>query len=101
MLLLEQLHDVACDLSTQDKLRGTSAGYGFVRFATKDTAEQALQSLNGKEYLGMELRVNWALPNHHKEDTGTHFHIFVGDLGSEVTDAALFAAFAELGVQCS
>ena len=84
----------------QDKGSGSNAGYGFVKFSDRCIAEAALQALNGKNYLGQELRVNWALPNNHKEDTSHHFHIFVGDLGSEVTDAMLYNAFCSVG-QCS
>ena len=42
------------------------------------------------------MRVNWAFQAHEREDTAAHHHVFVGDLGQEVTDAALFAAFAAL-----
>ena len=86
----------------QDKTSGSSAGYGFVKFRDRPTAESALQALNGKAYLGLgqELRVNWALPNNHKEDTSHHFHVFVGDLGNEVTDAVLYNTFCTVG-QCS
>ena len=88
-------------LIPQDKSTGTSAGYGFVRFSDRKCAEAALQALNGKGYLGHELRVNWALPTNHKDsDTSTHSHIFVGDLGADVTDAMLYNAFCSVG-QCS
>lgn len=84
----------------KDKSSGSCAGYGFVRFEERSSAEAALQALNGKGYLGQELRVNWALPNNHKEDTSHHYHVFVGDLGSDVTDAALYNTFCIVG-QCS
>ena len=84
----------------QDKANGSSAGYGFIKFCDRVVAEAALRALNGKVYLGQELRVNWALPNNHKEDTSHHFHIFVGDLGNEVTDAVLYNTFSAIG-QCS
>jgi RNA recognition motif-containing protein len=56
-------------ISLQDKITGNSAGYGFVKFWDRSFAESALQALNGKVYLGQEMRVNWAFPDHHKEDT--------------------------------
>ena len=87
-------------IASQDKATGASAGYGFVKFTDKKKAEAALQALNGQVYLGEELRVNWALPNNHKEDTSYHYHIFVGDLGSDVTDAVLYNTFCTIG-QCS
>ncbi|GAX72653.1 hypothetical protein CEUSTIGMA_g109.t1 [Chlamydomonas eustigma] len=84
----------------KDKGTGSSAGYGFVKFSERAFAEAALKALNGRSYLGQDLRVNWALPNNHKEDTSHHFHIFVGDLSCDVTDAILFHTFSGVG-QCS
>lgn len=46
-----------------------------------------------------EIRVNWAYqsssPN--KEDTTSHFHIFVGDLSNDVNDDVLLQAFSAFG----
>ncbi len=92
--------DSQTDCQRQDKGTGGSAGYGFVKFQDRGNAEAALKALNGKAYLGQELRVNWALPNGTKEDTSAHFHIFVGDLGCDVTDAQLHSSFSAVG-QCS
>lgn len=39
--------------------------------------------------------MNWAFQKDQREDTSNHYHIFVGDLGSEVTDSILFEAFQE------
>lgn len=63
-------------------------------------AQLRLRCGPGKEYLGLQLRVNWALPHSHKEDTSQHYHIFVGDLGCEVNDAVLYNTFCAVG-QCS
>ena len=41
--------------------------------------------------------MNWAFQKDQREDTTAHFHIFVGDLSSEVTDRALFEAFQSCG----
>ncbi len=60
----------------------------------RSCADLALQYLQGKVFYGQELRVNWAFQSHQREDTSSHFHIFVGDLGQEVTDAVLFNAFS-------
>ncbi|CAI0438838.1 unnamed protein product [Linum tenue] len=43
---------------------------------------------------GQALKVNWAYANSQREDTSGHFHIFVGDLSPEVTDATLYACFS-------
>jgi RNA recognition motif-containing protein len=48
-----------------------------------------------KVLFGQEMRVNWAFQSHQREDTSTHWHVFVGDLGQDVTDAVLHAAFSQ------
>lgn len=44
-----------------------------------------------------EVRVNWAFQKDQREDTTAHFHIFVGDLSTEVTDRMLLEAFHNCG----
>ena len=46
-----------------------------------------------------EIRVNWAYQSNtsSKEDTSSHFHIFVGDLSNEVNDEILTQAFSAFG----
>jgi nucleolysin TIA-1/TIAR len=46
-----------------------------------------------------ELKVNWAQgPNTgEKQDTSSHFHLFVGDLAPEINNEALSAAFGAFG----
>lgn len=80
----------------KDKGTGMGAGYGFVKFADRRCATVALQYLNNKVLFGQEMRVNWAFQSHQREDTSAHWHVFVGDLGQDVTDAVLFAAFSQL-----
>ncbi|KXN65578.1 hypothetical protein CONCODRAFT_62130 [Conidiobolus coronatus NRRL 28638] len=77
----------------------TSASYGFVEFQDSVSAEQALQTLNGRKIYGLEIKVNWAFASNNsaKEDTSSHFHIFIGDLSSEVNDALLNKAFSPFG----
>lgn len=81
----------------KDKNTSESAGYGFVDFYDHYTAAMALQYLNGKVIYGMELKVNWAFAGGQKEDTTNHYHIFVGELGLEIDDKALYTAFAPFG----
>lgn len=76
------------------------ASYGFVEMTDAARAEAALHTLNGRKVFGLEIRVNWAFTNgggHQKEDTATHFHIFVGDLSAEVDDQILGKAFSVFG----
>jgi len=81
----------------KDKTTGLSSGYGFVDYYDHQTAALALSSLNGKSIYGNEVKVNWAFAGSHKEDTSSHFHIFVGDLSPELDDKALYNAFSAFG----
>ena len=45
-----------------DRSSGLAKGYGFVEMDDKNSAEEAIQYLNGKEVKGRELRVNEARP---------------------------------------
>lgn len=61
-------------------------------------AETAIQILNGRRIFDSEIRVNWAHQGQQdKEDTSTHYHIFVGDLAPEVNDTMLTKAFLAFG----
>ncbi|KAG8925904.1 hypothetical protein FRC00_003498 [Tulasnella sp. 408] len=69
--------------------------YGFVEYMDMRSAETALQTLNGRKIFDTEIRVNWAYQGtQNKEDTAGHFHVFVGDLSPEVSDAVLQKAFS-------
>eukprot|EP01126_Amoeba_proteus_P023041 TRINITY_DN231_c0_g1_i12.p1 TRINITY_DN231_c0_g1~~TRINITY_DN231_c0_g1_i12.p1 ORF type:complete len:362 (-),score=53.41 TRINITY_DN231_c0_g1_i12:183-1268(-) len=72
---------------------GESLGYGFVDFRNHHSAERALNSLNGRNIYGSEIKVNWAAVTTGKEDVSNHHHLFVGDIGPEVTDETLWEAF--------
>ena len=50
-----------------DRETGQSRGFGFVEMSTKEEAQAAIQSLDGKEVGGRNLKVNEAKP---KEDRG-------------------------------
>ncbi|KAK3708542.1 E3 ubiquitin-protein ligase pub1 [Vermiconidia calcicola] len=73
--------------------------YGFVEYDDPQSAERALQTLNGRRVHQQEIRVNWAYQssNTSKEDTSNHYHIFVGDLSNEVNDEVLMQAFSAFG----
>eukprot|EP01130_Rhizamoeba_saxonica_P016278 TRINITY_DN7493_c0_g1_i1.p1 TRINITY_DN7493_c0_g1~~TRINITY_DN7493_c0_g1_i1.p1 ORF type:complete len:542 (+),score=128.34 TRINITY_DN7493_c0_g1_i1:163-1788(+) len=78
-----------------DKETGAPQGYGFVDFFDRETAEIALSQLNGCKIMEREVKVNWATSGSKREDTSNHFHVFVGDLSSEVNDSVLMEAFAK------
>lgn len=72
--------------------------YGFVEYTDMRAAETALQTLNGRKIFDTEIRVNWAYQGQqNKEDTSTHYHVFVGDLSPEVNDEILGKAFSAFG----
>ncbi|ORX33280.1 hypothetical protein BD324DRAFT_640347 [Kockovaella imperatae] len=72
--------------------------YGFVEYTDMRSAEQALQTLNGRKIFEAEVRVNWAYQGQqNKEDTQHHYHVFVGDLSPEVNDEVLAKAFGAFG----
>ncbi|KAG6040447.1 hypothetical protein E4U41_000487 [Claviceps citrina] len=73
--------------------------YGFVEYDDPGAAERAMQTLNGRRVHQSEIRVNWAYQatSNNKEDTSSHFHIFVGDLSNEVNDEILTQAFSAFG----
>ncbi|KAF2838356.1 hypothetical protein M501DRAFT_1011917 [Patellaria atrata CBS 101060] len=73
--------------------------YGFIEYDDPGAAERAMQTLNGRRIHQSEIRVNWAYQSNNttKEDTSSHFHIFVGDLSNEVNDEVLLQAFSAFG----
>ncbi|KAL3625283.1 ubiquitin-specific protease ubp1 [Castilleja foliolosa] len=78
-----------CKLIQKDK-----SSYGFVDYFDRRSAALAIVSLNGRHLFGQPIKVNWAYTSTQREDTSSHFSIFVGDLSPEVTDATLFAFFS-------
>ncbi|KAF9425719.1 hypothetical protein BGZ94_007287 [Podila epigama] len=73
--------------------------YGFVEFADHASADIALQSMNGRRVNLQEIKVNWAFTGQsaNKEDTASHYHIFIGDISPEINDEALSKAFSVFG----
>lgn len=77
-----------CKLIRKDK-----SSYGFVDYHDRRSASLAIMNLNGRHLYSQPIKVNWAYASGQREDTTGHFHIFVGDLSSEVTDSMLFNHF--------
>ncbi|KAI1280587.1 Nucleolysin TIAR [Halotydeus destructor] len=74
--------------------------YCFVDFTDHQSAATALLTMNKRQCLGRELKVNWATSPGNtgpKQDTSKHYHIFVGDLSPEIETQALREAFAPFG----
>lgn len=75
--------------------------YAFIEFNESEDAEKALNSLNGKDVNGSDIKVNWAYQSAAIAGGSTpeepSYNIFVGDLSSEVNDEALKKAFTKFG----
>ncbi|KAK5117792.1 hypothetical protein LTR85_008767 [Meristemomyces frigidus] len=82
-----------------EQFQSKGYNYGFVEYDDPQSAERAMQTLNGRRVHQQEIRVNWAYQSNNtsKEDTSNHFHIFVGDLSNEVNDEVLLQAFSAFG----
>lgn len=60
--LFEQHGDVTSAKIVMDKLTNRSRGFGFVEMADTEAGKQAIQELNGYNFLGKDLTVNEARP---------------------------------------
>lgn len=58
----EEYGQVTTATVIKDKFSGKSKGFGFVEMAEADSAKNAIEALNGKEYRGRTVKVNEALP---------------------------------------
>ncbi|KAK6153554.1 hypothetical protein DH2020_013193 [Rehmannia glutinosa] len=71
-------------------VRKEKSSYGFIHYFDRRSAALAILTLNGRHLFGQPIKVNWAYASGQREDTSSHYNIFVGDLSPEVTDAMLF-----------
>lgn len=46
----------------KDRFTGESRGFGFVEMPSKEEAQEAINNLNGKEFMGQEIKVSEARP---------------------------------------
>lgn len=53
-----------------DRYTGRSRGFGFVEMATEEAAKEAIDSLNGKDVDGRQLRVAEAKPRQDRDSRG-------------------------------
>jgi len=58
----EEFGEIASVAIIKDRFSGQSRGFGFVEMPTEAEAQAAIESLNGKELKGRELRVDAARP---------------------------------------
>jgi RNA recognition motif-containing protein len=88
--------------------QGQSAGYGFVGYADRATAQKAIEAFHGRWIYDSELRVDWAKGTSGgagvSSDASTRppqpsskYTLFVGDLDPAIQDDTLLQAFSQFG----
>ncbi|GFY97222.1 oligouridylate binding protein 1B [Actinidia rufa] len=92
--LLQEVFQSTGPVESCKLIRKEKSSYGFIHYYDRRSAGLAIFSLNGRHLFGQPIKVNWAYASGQREDTSSHYNIFVGDLCPEVTDAMLFACFS-------
>ncbi|PSS18121.1 Oligouridylate-binding protein like [Actinidia chinensis var. chinensis] len=92
--LLQEVFQSTGPVESCKLIRKEKSSYGFIHYYDRRSAGLAIFSLNGRHLFGQPIKVNWAYASGQREDTSSHYNIFVGDLCPEVTDATLFACFS-------
>ncbi|XP_010542384.1 PREDICTED: oligouridylate-binding protein 1C-like [Tarenaya hassleriana] len=92
--LIQEIFASTGPVESSKLIKKDKSSYGFVHYFDRRSAALAIMSLNGRHLFGQPIKVNWAYATGQREDTSSHFNIFVGDLGPEITDATLFACFS-------
>ncbi|ESW17343.1 hypothetical protein PHAVU_007G231600 [Phaseolus vulgaris] len=82
-----------------DRDTGKSRGFAFVTMSCIEDCNAVIENLDGKEYLGRTLRVNFSNKPKAKEPLypETEHKLFVGNLSWSVTNEILTQAFQEYG----
>ncbi|XWS39131.1 hypothetical protein CRYUN_Cryun18bG0023700 [Craigia yunnanensis] len=82
-----------------DRETGKSRGFAFVTMSTIEDCNAVVENLDGSEYLGRTLRVNFSDKPRPKEPLypETEYKLFVGNLSWSVTSESLTQAFQEYG----
>ncbi|KAI6694090.1 hypothetical protein NL676_021800 [Syzygium grande] len=82
-----------------DRDTGRSRGFAFVTMSSIEDCNAVIQNLDGSEYMGRTLRVNFSDKPKPKEPLypETDYKLFVGNLSWSVTSESLTKAFQEYG----
>ncbi|KAL2463517.1 31 kDa ribonucleoprotein [Forsythia ovata] len=82
-----------------DRDTGKSRGFAFVTMSSIDDCRKVIENLDGSEYAGRTLRVNFSDKPKPKEPLypETEYKLFVGNLSWSVTSESLTQAFQEYG----
>ncbi|XP_022761169.1 28 kDa ribonucleoprotein, chloroplastic-like [Durio zibethinus] len=78
---------------------GKSKGFAFVTMSTVEDCNAVIENLDGREYLGRTLRVNFSDKPRPREPLypETEYKLFIGNLSWSVTSESLTQAFQEYG----
>jgi len=79
----------------KDKQTGVPAGYAFVDFPSNQLAKQFLEKYNNRPMPGGKsyFRLNWAQYSSSRPTAGPEYSLFVGEIGSDVTEDMILRAF--------
>ncbi|KAK7279178.1 hypothetical protein RJT34_24224 [Clitoria ternatea] len=82
-----------------DRETGKSRGFAFVTMSCIEDCNSVIENLDGKEFLGRTLRVNYSNKPKAKEPLypETEYKLFVGNLSWSVTSESLTQVFQEYG----
>jgi len=53
-----------------DRQTGFTKGYALIEYDSRESAEQAIEELNGKDILGQQIEVSWAFLTNPKGEKG-------------------------------
>jgi nucleolysin TIA-1/TIAR len=68
-----------------------------VEFDNAASADRAIETLNGRELDGSQLKINRAYQTQQAIKSPDKFNVFVGDLSGEINDQQLFKEFSHFG----
>ncbi|KAK8507341.1 hypothetical protein V6N12_072608 [Hibiscus sabdariffa] len=95
--IFAQTGEVASAKVIRNKQTSLPEGYGFIEFVSHAAAERVLQSYNGVPMPSSEqnFRLNWASLGYgeKRQEEGSDYTIFVGDLAADVSDYLLQETF--------
>jgi polyadenylate-binding protein len=90
---------LSCKIPVDEK--GVSKGYGFVHFASKEAAENAISRLNGALLKGKKIFVGHFIPRNQRANQGggdrVFNNLFIKNFGKDMDNARLKQMFEEFG----
>jgi cold-inducible RNA-binding protein len=60
--LFSEVGQVTDAVVITDRNTGRSKGFGFVEFGTEEAATKAVETFNGKDFQGREIKIDYAKP---------------------------------------